>query len=290
MAEKKNDSAMLGIALAGCACICACSITHPIEVVKVRMQAFGEGTGGKAKFGATGKLVLKEGGGKAFYRGLTAAWCRESTYSSLRLGLYPVLKKALGCKDPKTDPFWKKFLAAGGAGAIGSTVGNPFDVLKTRMQANQGERMSIFHHAKEVHTHQGGVLGFYRGLEANVSRAMCLNAIKLSCYDQIKHLIGGRFPKQNKYITQFEATVCAGFFMACGVTPFDMARTRLMNQPIEQKIYSGLVDCFSKVVKSEGPLALYKGFFPIWARFAPTATLQLMIWELLREMAGMSAI
>jgi len=28
-----------------------------------------------------------------------------------------------------------------------------------------------------------------------------------------------------------------------------------------------------KVTTNEGPLALYKGFFPVWARFAPTTTL-----------------
>ncbi len=47
--------------------------------------------------------------------------------------------------------------------------------------------------------------------------------------------------------------------MAITVTPFDMVRTRLMNQPKDAKIYSGMINCFGKIVSSEGPMALYKG-------------------------------
>ena len=35
--------------------------------------------------------------------------------------------------------------------------------------------------------------------------------------------------------------------MACTVTPFDVLRTKLMNQPNDAKIYSGFVDCIIKV-------------------------------------------
>jgi len=31
--------------------------------------------------------------------------------------------------------------------------------------------------------------------------------------------------------------------MACTTTPFDMFRTRLMNQTSKEKVYSGLIDC-----------------------------------------------
>jgi len=39
--------------------------------------------------------------------------------------------------------------------------------------------------------------------------------------------------------------------------------------------YRGMVDCFKKVVQTEGPMALYKGFFPGWARLGPW---QLVFW------------
>lgn len=48
-------------------------------------------------------------------------------------------------------------------------------------------------------------------------------------------------------LTQFCAAFGAGFFMATTVAPFDMVRTRLMNQPPDAKIYNGFVDCVLKV-------------------------------------------
>jgi len=72
---------------------------------------------------------------------------------------------------------------------------------------------------------------------------------------------------------QFLCAFTAGFFMSTTVTPFDMVRTRIMNQPKDKVLYTGMIDCFSKVVAKEGPLAIYKGFFPVWGRFAPTTTL-----------------
>jgi len=42
---------------------------------------------------------------------------------------------------------------------------------------------------------------------------------------------------------------------------------------VDAKIYSGMINAFTKIVASEGPMALYKGFIPVWGRFAPTTTL-----------------
>lgn len=78
--------------------------------------------------------------------------------------------------------------------------------------------------------------------------------------------------------------------MACTVSPFDIIRTRLMNQPSDVKIYSGFGDCFMKIFKNEGPLGFYKGFLPIWGRFAPTTCLQLIMMEQLRKMTGLGAM
>merc|ERR1719231_1010216 len=117
---------------------------------------------------------------------------------------------------------------------------------------------------------------------------MVLNGTKMACYDTIKgHVVNATGLSKKHPATQFAAAMGAGFFMVCTVAPFDMVRTRLMNQPPEAKIYNGFADCVGKIVKNEGPAALYKGFIPIWSRFAPTTTLQLMIFERLRNLAGM---
>merc|ERR1712086_1085447 len=72
------------------------------------------------------------------------------------------------------------------AGAVGSLAGNPFDVLKTRMMAYEGaDAPSLGKVAREIQAGQG-FGGFYKGIEANVMRAMILNATKMGCYDICK--------------------------------------------------------------------------------------------------------
>ena len=79
-------------------------------------------------------------------------------------------------------------------------------------------------------------------------RAMVLNGTKMACYDTIKDLITKANIVPKGLITQFFAAFGAGFFMATTVAPFDMIRTRLMNQPPDAKIYKGFFDCAFKVI------------------------------------------
>lgn len=41
--------------------------------------------------------------------------------------------------------------------------------------------------------------------------------------------------------------------------PFEIIKVRLQTQTAEAPLYNGIVDCLTKIVKHEGPLALYKG-------------------------------
>ena len=74
------------------------------------------------------------------------------------------------------------------------------------------------------------------------------------------------------------------------VAPSDMIRTKLMNQPTDAKLYDGFVDCARKTIAEGGVLSLWRGFIPIWARFAPQATIQLLMIEVIYNAAGFKGI
>jgi len=274
------------VAGAGAAAMITVTFIHPIDVLKTRLQVSGDGSGGRnyKALGVAGsvRVIAAEEGVGAFWKGIGAAWMREASYTSLRLGLYGPIKTAMGLK--KDSSFFLKFVAGGLAGALGSTVGNPFDVVKTRMMAAEGKAIpSMAATFRELYAAQG-VAGFYRGLEANVMRAVVLNGTKMACYDQIKGELVARgvVPKKG-IVTDFTAAFGAGFFMTCTVAPFDKIRTRLMNQPPNAKIYTGFLDCAMKIVKAEGAGGLWAGFMPIWARFAPTTSTQLVIFGIIKD-------
>lgn len=85
----------------------------------------------------------------AFYKGIQPAWMREAAYTSLRIGLYEPIKDIIG-----STTFLQKFISGSLAGGIGSVVGNPFDVLKVRMMASEGQTTkSVGQHVQEVLQH-----------------------------------------------------------------------------------------------------------------------------------------
>ena len=80
-------------------------------------------------------ICQEEGLRNGIYKGIEASCAREASYSSLRLGLYEPIKRAIGSGSGNQTQTWKKFAAGGLSGAIGSAIANPADLLKTRMQA-----------------------------------------------------------------------------------------------------------------------------------------------------------
>ena len=112
---------------------------------------------------------------------------------------------------------------------------------------------------------------------------MVLNATKMACYDTCKNFLIASFALEGLFL-QFVAAFTAGFFLTCTVSPFDKCRTLLMNQDPNNKQFDGLPSCFMHILKTEGPGGFYKGFFPIWSRFAPTTCLQLITFEQLKRL------
>jgi hypothetical protein len=259
------------------------NFTHPIELVKTRMQVTG------LPITTTVQSLLKNEGFAALWKGIPAAWGREASYSSIKIGGYAPMRNAIGAGG-KDAPIYLKFTAGALTGGFGSFVGNPFDVMKTIMQANTGKAVPLPELVAKMYANQG-IAGFYRGVQANVMRACVLNGSKMATYDKTKGIIvDGTGWSRKDPRTVFCASVIAGFVMTICVSPFDMIRTKLMNQPTDKLIYNGFVDCVTKTVKAEGALSLYRGFLPIWGRFAPSATLQLLSLETLYGLCGYESI
>jgi len=110
------------------------------------------------------------------------------------------------------------------------------------MAAKGKEVPSISATAKDLFKNQS-FSGFYRDIDSNIARAMVLNGTKMGVYDQAK-----------SYVVETTglaktSLVTAVFFMTVTVSPFDMIRTRLMNQPADAKIYNNALDCMMKIAR-----------------------------------------
>lgn len=158
------------------------------------------------------------------------------------------------------------------SGVISSTIANPTDVLKIRMQAQgslfQGSMIGSFIDIYQ----QEGTRGLWRGVVPTAQRAAIVVGVELPVYDITKkHLIVSGM-LGDTILTHFVSSFTCGLAGALASNPVDVVRTRMMNQRAivgHVDLYKGTLDGILKMWKHEGFFALYKGFWPNWLRLGP---------------------
>lgn len=105
-----------------------------------------------------------------------------------------------------------------------------FISIKTRMQAQIGEKMTFKRAAQMIHS-EGGVLAFYRGLASPLLSLVILNTMTFSMYASLKERSG--VPKDT-LVFQFKENIrvamsgaVIGPISACISTPFEFVKTQM---------------------------------------------------------------
>ncbi|KAK3038332.1 hypothetical protein RJ639_031428 [Escallonia herrerae] len=189
-------------------------------------------------------------------------------------------------------PFARKFAGLIASG-IGAAVGNPTDVAMVRMQADGRLPASQRRNYKGVvdaitrMSRQEGVASLWHGSSLTVNRAMIVTASQLASYDQIKETILENRVMRNGLETHVTASFAAGFMATVASNSIDVIKTRVMNMKVEPGVaplYSGTLDCALKTMRSEGPLALYKGFIPTISMQGPFTVVLFVTLEQVRKL------
>lgn len=290
-----------GLVYGGVASCIAETITMPVDVVKTRLQMDGS-SGTKAYKGSldcAGGLIKAEGP-SALFKGLQPALVRQSTYGSLRYGLYGPIKNSMGIAPGQPVPLWKKVVAGGGAGAVASAIANPTDLLKVRLQTDgmlRGpdgtllpKRFSGLGDAFMKVAKEEGILAFWTGVGPTVGRATALAAAELSTYDEVKHQLLSRNLLSEGLPCHITTAFVSGFVSTVASSPFDVVKSRVMGQPLNPdgtgQLFSGMIDCFVKSARNEGILSLYNGFWPNFSRVVPRVTIVFIVMEQLKAAFG----
>ena len=77
--------------------------------------------------------VYRQEGFSGLYKGLSASLARESSYTTIRLGLYEPFKQMFGAEEGQKVPFHLQVAAGMMSGLTGSVLANPTDLVKVRM-------------------------------------------------------------------------------------------------------------------------------------------------------------
>lgn len=268
----------------------AAIFTNPFDVAKTRLQMQNELTRTELKVYKNPIDCLiktwRAEGIKGLQRGLGIAMVRESSKCFFRIGLYEPLLSHIHNMKVSQPPIWKCILAGGTSGAVAALITNPLEITKSRIQAHGALTTAHLHYdsAKEAISdtiRKDGFKGLWKGVEVSILRSMVWTAVQLPCNTMLKHVWSARFRVNSNFDILRRDGTCAllsSFVALCFQNPLDVIRTRLYNQPMQNRLYAvGIANIFRQILYAEGPGAFYKGFWAYYFRAGPHSVLTFML-------------
>lgn len=259
---------------------------YPIDLVKTRMQnqrSTGSFVGElmyKNSFDCF-KKVLRYEGFFGLYRGLLPQLLGVAPEKAIKLTVNDFVRDKFMHKDGSI-PLAAEILAGGCAGGSQVIFTNPLEIVKIRLQVageiTTGPRVSALSVLRDL-----GLFGIYKGAKACFLRDIPFSAIYFPCYAHMK----ASFTNEDGHISPGSlllAGAIAGMPAASLVTPADVIKTRLqVAARAGQTTYNGVIDCFRKILREEGPKALWKGAAARVFRSSPQFGVTLLTYELLQR-------
>ena len=245
---------------------------HPFNTLAVRLNLQGMKGGATPPFVTfTSQLIKNEGWG-GLYAGLGAGCLRQVFYATSRYGLFETFRDELA-KYRKTD-FVQRFATAGVAGGCAALISCPIEVCLVRMSndaslpvAERRGYTNVFNAITRIASEEGPA-AFYRGSQPFVMRAMVVGGTQVATYDQFKGIYDSLgVPKG--LANQFCSAMSAGLIYSLLTMPLETAKNRMAFQTVDaagKLPYTGTIQTIGSVARAQGPLGLWNGFLPYYAR------------------------
>jgi len=252
---------------------CAVLASHPLEVLKCRLQVQGEfAKRGSYKKHYSGLLnfiqdlstIRRVDGIAGLYKGLSTGLFYTFIFNGTRLCIDQTCKPYY---DVEKQPLVRSAVAWG-SGAIGAWIGNPINIVKTQLQINSNLTAVGTQH-KSSRLSRKMVLNSLNPASSSVRSGMLRSGtgsmLQLTSFDYIKIALFKIYDKYGVYgyrdypLVYLSVPSCflAGIPMVIIRTPFDTVYTRVCNQPENNRF--GILKMTGLTFKNEGIAGFYKG-------------------------------
>jgi solute carrier family 25 folate transporter 32 len=164
---------------------------NPIWVVKTRLmiqtgKKVGEHTYYKGTINAF-RTMYREEGVRVFYSGLV-----PSLFGLVHVGIhfpvYEKLKYLTGCENMNKNNknyLWGLTFASAASKMIALTITYPHEILRTRMQIQEKEKLRLVDIVQDIYKTQS-IKGFYSGYVVNLIRTVPASAVTLVSFEYFK--------------------------------------------------------------------------------------------------------
>lgn len=265
--------------------------TAPLDLVRIRWQLEKTVTYPRPSLWSSLKTIAEnEGGAIALFRGSVAATYLWVGYSMVQFSVYGQIKFSFQNYNDlqRFNPTFVAFSSGGIAGLVATLASYPFDICRTvfaargmaqqplQKQANRAfaPPKSLYDFAESLYRKRG-IKAFYAGSGPASVQIIPYMGINFAIYD---HLTQG-----DKRIAQsgFAGSI-SGAVSKIIVYPLDTIKKRLQAQAVfgsSGDRYDGMIDCYRKMLRTEGFSSFYRGLFPSVAKTAIATSLTFSLYR-----------
>lgn len=281
MGEKNWKSFVAGATAGGI----ESAITFPFEFAKTRLQ-LKHVAGAKSGVTATNPFsllmqVARTDGLGAIYAGCVPFVVGNTAKAGVRFLGFDAIRNQLRDKDGKLTTF-RGAVAGMGAGVLESVLAlTPGESIKTaliddRQGANKYAGKGFNGVRLLIRDYGVGVL--YKGVVPVTVRQAANSTVRLGSYSTLKSLWENRKGRVLNSGETFALGALVGTITVYTTMPIDTVKTRMQSVHARSE-YTGMLDCFAKVVRNDGVLALWRGSTARLGRLVMSGGIVFTIYE-----------
>lgn len=273
--------------------ICTVVVGHPFDTIKVRLQTMalpkpGENPLYLGTADCMKKTLAKEGL-KGFYKGMGAPLAGVAPIFAISFMGYRVGKQIFGPGDVKLFTYTDYFVAGAFSGIFTTSIMAPGERIKCLLQIQADSKTKLYNGpvdcAKKLYM-EGGMRSIYRGAGATLLRDVPASGLYFLTYEGLRDYLTNKGETDISILGTIFAGGMAGIANWLIGMPFDVLKSRLQTAP-EGRYPNGIRDVAKHLLKTEGPLALYKGLTPVLMRAFPANAACFVGFEMCRKLFQM---
>lgn len=289
-------------------------ITQPFDVLKIRFQLQVEPvslsshtvTNNSKQMPHTSKytsmtqasrLIYQEEGLLAFWKGHNAGQLLTMTYTVFQFWSFEQIDLHFRHNGYlREHKNLRKFVSGGLAGCVGTTISMPFDVIRTRVIAQDPhlKNTSIFGLVPSI-IEKEGVYGIFRGLGTTIIQIGPLIGFNFMFYHQLNDIYKNVVSAEhhNPPVLWGLVNGCmAGVISKVVVYPLDFIKKRLQLQGFQEsrKTFgrnqkcANIRECVRVTLKEEGVMGFYKGMYPTLFKSGLTTALYFSFYDIFKRL------
>jgi len=291
----RSDRSLMYLVSGGLAGLTGDFLTHPLDTARARIQ-FQRTTAPDPRYTstwATVKQTWTHEGVRGFYKGFGAVLLFTGPGHAAYFGGYDILKRVFyrnGEREAEQSP-GVHFLSGVIANFFGGLIWNPQDVVKQRLQVQDnalgepGRYSGSWHCLRSVYREEG-LRGLYRGFWAQMLVYAPYVGIHFMLYEQSKVGMAAvlkRKPDELPAAAHLTGAMLTAMVAAYVTSPFDVVKTRLQCQSVNEGGYKGVIDALWTIGREEGPRAYFKGAGARALWLGPNSALCMAFYEFYKE-------